>query len=543
MDKRKVSFDEIQRLNPFHERILIPTPKKPSNLVKPDFSPILEKQNKFGYKKFGSYKKQIYREPESPMKSPNFKTTVKMKGRNLFGSKMGNEDGEYFFKKLNFEECADDKNSFLGRKNGGNNPILQEKNANNKFDMFLEKCQEEDEDDFDLGNHNIRSSAQNTGLDLEEEEDDEKGLNSFNNNNNFNKNYYYLKHIKKGGLRKCSINIENNIEILKSGKFEEEFDLIKTIKADKFSSIYKVKNLNTKEIYCIKKIVKTSPKSNIDNLKKITKDFRYNLNNILSQFCVQNIEFWIEKEEFKQLSELNFCNKNLYLLMNYYENGDIFDYLEKLEENNYIFTEEFYWDLIFEMIMGLLFVHECGYIHTDIQPGNYLVDANGYLKLTDFSLAIKKDDLPFIEDISEGDARYISKELFHFEKKANINEKSDVFSLGLTLLELIAKIELPYNGELWHKLRDENFKISENNFDKCNVKNHKEFMILISQMILPFEKRPNLKEIINYFPKLKNRYEKVLCGKYFKYCEIPKFHHDINMNIKNLKSAPSTDIL
>ena len=47
MDKRKVSFDEIQRLNPFHERILIPTPKKPSNLVKPDFSPILEKQNKF----------------------------------------------------------------------------------------------------------------------------------------------------------------------------------------------------------------------------------------------------------------------------------------------------------------------------------------------------------------------------------------------------------------------------------------------------------------------------------------------------------------
>ena len=42
MDKRKVSFDEIQRTNPFRERIMIPTPKKPSNLVKPDFSPIFE---------------------------------------------------------------------------------------------------------------------------------------------------------------------------------------------------------------------------------------------------------------------------------------------------------------------------------------------------------------------------------------------------------------------------------------------------------------------------------------------------------------------
>ena len=125
--------------------------------------------------------------------------------------------------------------------------------------------------------------------------------------------------------------------------------------------------------------------------------------------------------------------------------------------------------------MGLLFVHECGYIHIDIQPGNYLVNSEGYLKLNDFSLAIKKSELPYLDDIIEGDSRYISQELFHFDKNnAKINEKTDIFSLGLTLLELIAKIELPYNGELWHKLREENFQITENFFDKCNIKNHKE---------------------------------------------------------------------
>ena len=68
-------------------------------------------------------------------------------------------------------------------------------------------------------------------------------------------------------------------------------------------------------------------------------------------------------------------------------------------------------------------------------------------------------------------------------------------------------------------------------------------MILISQMILPLENRPNLKEIINYFPKLKNRYEKVFYGKYSKSCEIPKFSEDVNMKILNLRSAPSSDIL
>jgi serine/threonine protein kinase len=273
-------------------------------------------------------------------------------------------------------------------------------------------------------------------------------------------------------------------------------------------------------------------------------DFKNNINNILSRFCVQNIEFWIEKEEFKQFSDLNFCNKNLYLLTNYYENGDIFDYLEHLEKVKFNFTEDFYWDLIFEMFMGLLFVHECGYIHIDIQPGNYLVNSEGYLKLNDFSLAIKKSELPYLDDIIEGDSRYISQELFHFDKNnAKINEKTDIFSLGLTLLELIAKIELPYNGELWHKLREENFQITENFFDKCNIKNHKEFMILISQMILPFEKRPNLKEIINYFPELKKRYENLYYGKYSKSCELPRFNDDVNMKILNLKSAPSTDIL
>ena len=534
MDKRKVSFDEIRKTSQTQDKIIIPTPKKQSNLVKPDFSPIFEKQNKFGYKKFGSYKKPKYKEPESPMKSPNFKTSVKMKGRNLFGAKPEEEDGYDFFKKLNFDDCADDKNNFLGRKNGGFNLNQENKNGNNKFNMFLEKCEEEDEDNFDLGNNIPFTSTQNTGIEIEEED---KTMNSYK------KEPYRIK--KKGGFRKCSINIENNREILKSGKFEEEFNLIKTVKKDKYSTIYKVQNINTKEIYCIKKIVKTSPKSNIDNLKKVTNDFSYNLNNILSKFCVQNIDYWIEQEEFKQSSDLNFCNKNLYLQMNYYENGDIFDYLEKLEENNFEFTENFYWDLIFEMIMGLLFVHECGYIHTDIQPGNYLVDSNGYIKLNDFSLAKRIRELPYMDDIIEGDARYISKELFHFEEYKNnkINDKSDVFSLGLTILELVAKIELPYNGELWHKLRNENFIISESFFKKCNIENHKEFMILISQMILPFEQRPNLKEIINHFPKLKNRYELVICGKYVKSSGLPKFHEDVNMKILNLKSAPSADKL
>jgi serine/threonine protein kinase len=296
-------------------------------------------------------------------------------------------------------------------------------------------------------------------------------------------------------------------------------------------------------MFCIKKIVKTSPKSNIEALKKITQDFKNNSSNILSKFCVQILDYWIEKEEFNpSFSDLNFCDKNLYLLTNYYENGDIFDYLEKLEKINYMFTENFYWDIAFEMIMGLLFVHECGYMHIDIQPANYLVDENGYLKLNDFSLAIKENELCIMDDIVEGDARYISKELFHYKKDTKLNSKCDIFALGLSLLELIAKIELPDNGELWHKIRDENFEITNIHFEKSNINNIKDFISLISLMILPFDRRPNLKEIIERFPQLSERYKLLLNGNYKKSCEIPKFTDKDTRNL-NLRSIPSQEKL
>lgn len=519
MEQRKIGFEQSNQQNNKKENKIIPTPKKNNNLIKPDFSPIIEKQNQLSYKKFGSYKKPIYNEPSSPIKSPNYKTSAKIEGRNLFGKKEDNPEGYKCFKKLNFDDCIEEKNNLFGKK--------EKKEEKNRLNNFLERYDEEDEndDDFNLKANNYENliPSKNIYKDIEEEK----------------------KEYKKINIRKCSINIEKNIEILKTGKFEEEFNSLKILKKNKFSTLYKVQNMKTKEILCIKKIVKTSPKSNIDNLKKFTKDLKNNINNIFSNFCVKIIDFWIEQEEFKpQISDFNFCNKNLYLLTNFYENGDIFDFLENLENNKFNFTEDFYWDIIFEMIIGVLFIHECGYIHIDIQPTNYLVDLNGFLKLNDFNLALKINEIKNLDDIIEGDSRYISKELFHFNKKSKINEKCDIFSLGLTIFELLTKIELPYNGELWHKLREENFQISDNYFDNCNIKNYKEFSILISQMILPFERRPNLKDIINNFPQLKNRYNMLLNNKYQKSCNIPIFFNKKSDNkLLNLKSVPSSDIL
>lgn len=57
----------------------------------------------------------------------------------------------------------------------------------------------------------------------------------------------------------------------------------------------------------------------------------------LSNFVVKNISAWQEEGL-------------LYIKQEYCCEGDLLDFLEKLEKNNFNFTADFYWDLIFEMI-------------------------------------------------------------------------------------------------------------------------------------------------------------------------------------------------
>ena len=41
-----------------------------------------------------------------------------------------------------------------------------------------------------------------------------------------------------------------------------------------------------------------------------------------------------------------------------------------------------------QMLMAVHTLHCLGYIHRDLKPDNFLIDRNGFLKLTDFGLAI-----------------------------------------------------------------------------------------------------------------------------------------------------------
>ncbi|GEQ67050.1 hypothetical protein JCM33374_g713 [Metschnikowia sp. JCM 33374] len=133
-------------------------------------------------------------------------------------------------------------------------------------------------------------------------------------------------------------------------------------------------------------------------------------------------------------------NKNdLYLILEYIEGGELFDYLikkGKLSEHEAIIYFK-------QIIHGIGYLHQFNICHRDLKPENLLLDFNKNIKIADFGMAALEVDKKLLET-SCGSPHYASPEIV--AGKNYHGAPSDIWSCGIILFALLTG-HLPFDDE------------------------------------------------------------------------------------------------
>ena len=95
-----------------------------------------------------------------------------------------------------------------------------------------------------------------------------------------------------------------------------------------------------------------------------------------------------------------------------------------------------------QVSMGLEAAHSHGIIHRDVKPQNIIISTDGKVKVTDFGIARAASSNTISSNVM-GSVHYSSPEQV---RGGYSDEKSDIYSLGITLYEMITG-KVPFEGE------------------------------------------------------------------------------------------------
>lgn len=103
-------------------------------------------------------------------------------------------------------------------------------------------------------------------------------------------------------------------------------------------------------------------------------------------------------------------------------------------------------DIAKQVASGLSAAHKKGIVHRDVKPHNILMTEDGIAKITDFGIAKAVTNTTIVDsgkDNVMGSVHYFSPEQ---AKGTNVDEKSDIYSLGIVLYEMLTG-KVPFDGD------------------------------------------------------------------------------------------------
>lgn len=192
-----------------------------------------------------------------------------------------------------------------------------------------------------------------------------------------------------------------------------------------YGTVYKAISKKENELVAIKKI-KNLCDENVGVSKSILRELTI-LKKIKHENVINLKHVFYGKDIEDKLKGYDLEESCLYMVFEYC----IIDLLNFAQKNMLTLKEIKY--IIFELLLGVNYLHSNNYIHRDIKPENIFITSNGKVKLGDLGMSIEKSNCmtPTVATLW-----YRSPEnLLH---SLNYNYKIDMWSVGCLFVELIS---------------------------------------------------------------------------------------------------------
>lgn len=245
----------------------------------------------------------------------------------------------------------------------------------------------------------------------------------------------------------------------------EHFEILQTLGKGSYGYVSKVKSKINQKIYAMKMIDFSLIKD--DQEKQLSLSEIEIIQTLDSPHIIKFYSSFVEGQRH-------------YMLMEYINNGDIKGYIAAYQNMKKQIPEEELWELFFQCMLGLVYIHNKNIIHRDIKPANLFMTDNKTIKIGDFGVSAlrKKRQINYQNlDSTQGFSRetlligtplYMSPEMYNHKEYGS---KVDVYAMGCTFYEMCffspPRMPIPImskTGEIITDLQDMTPKENSNNY-------------------------------------------------------------------------------